>query len=50
MMGTKARELDPHHQGDRGACGICNPPDPRKRVSADKVWAATLKYGGRSHR
>lgn len=38
-MPTKVKELDNRKDGDRGACRICSPLDPTKRVSEDKVWA-----------
>ena len=47
-MGTKVKELDNSKQGDRGACVICNPPK-KGRVTASQVWAATQKFGGKSH-
>lgn len=49
-MGNKVKELDNRHQGDRNSCKICNPPDPKKWVTASQVWSATQKYGGNSHR
>ena len=48
-MGTKVKELDNSKNGDRGACPLCNPPDPKKKVTASQVWAATQKFGGKSH-
>ena len=49
-MGTKVKELDNSKNGDRGACPLCNPPNNKKRVTASQVWAATQKFGGKSHR
>jgi hypothetical protein len=49
-MANKAKELDNTKDGDRNSCVVCNPPKKRNRVGADKVWAATLAYGGNSHR
>lgn len=49
-MGIIAKELDNKKDGDRNSCPICNPINLKKRVTASQVWAATQKFGGRSHR
>ncbi len=49
-MGSKVKELDNRRDGDRNACPTCNPPNLKKRVTASQVWAATSKFGGKSHR
>lgn len=43
-MGTKARELDNHHDGDRGACPICS---PRRGIPMDVLWERTHATVGR---
>lgn len=49
IMATKVKELDNLKDGDRRSCPICS-TQKKGMVSADKVWQATLKYGGSSHR
>ena len=41
-MSTKVKELDNRHQGDRGACAICVPPETKGRVPLWKVWRWSL--------
>lgn len=43
-MTTKVAEIRQDHRGDRRACSICNPPDPRKGVRADQLWAWSLAH------
>lgn len=42
-MGTKVKELDNSHDGDRGSCPICN---PRRGISMDRVWAWSQAHPG----
>lgn len=37
-MPKKAKELDNLKDGDRSSCPICNPPDKKKWVTANKLW------------
>lgn len=48
MARAKAKELNNRHDGDRAACPICSPPDPRKRIRADRLWAWSLRNVGES--
>lgn len=50
LMGKIAKELDNKKNGDRNNCPICNPVNLNKRVTASQVWAATQRFGGKSHR
>ncbi|HVT78378.1 MAG TPA: hypothetical protein VHD87_15180 [Acidimicrobiales bacterium] len=43
-MATKVRELDNRRDGDRNACRLCHPADPRKFVRADQVWRFALAH------
>lgn len=42
-MGTKTRELDNTHEGDRHSCPICNPNGTR--IRHDQVWGGEYHLG-----
>lgn len=42
-MPTKVEELRQDHRGDRNQCPTCNPPDPAKKVTVDRLWAWSMK-------
>lgn len=44
-MPTKVEELRQDHRGDRRQCVLCNPPDPTKVVTMDRLWAWTQRTG-----
>jgi hypothetical protein len=43
-VSDKAKELDNRHQGDRGACPICNLRP--ERVSESRLWAWAMRQRG----
>lgn len=44
-MGTKVAEIRQDHRGDRRGCPICSPPDRRKVIGCDELWAHSLVHG-----
>ncbi len=43
---TKVAELRQDHRGDRRRCPTCAPPDPRKTVTMDRLWAWSVAHPG----
>ena len=44
---TKVAELRQDHRGDRRQCVLCNPPDPAKVVTMDRLWSWAMKNPGK---
>lgn len=45
---TKVQELRQDHRGDRRQCVLCNPPDPAKAVTMDRLWSWSMANPGES--
>lgn len=45
-MPTKVQEIRQDHRGDRRACPLCCPPDPRREVTMDRLWLWSLGHPG----
>lgn len=46
-MPKKTKELNNLKDGDRAACPLCNPPDKKKWVTANKLWIWAKKNPGK---